>query len=582
MTLKPSVKPNFVHLKPQIKMTHQGFKIPQSKNFHIRALPVGFSALLAVTGGLMLLEKEVNAGEVPQKVNATMTTAQVPVGANTLYVNPETGQDSSDAGSSEAKAYKTITYALKQAKPGTVIQLAPGTYSQESGEVFPLAIGQGVTLRGDESTKGQGILIVGSGNFISPTFARQNIAILAQNESAIGGVTVTNPENRGTGVWIETSNAVVSNSTFTNSVREGVFVTGKANPKIENNVFIQNKGNGVSVAKSAQGEVRNNLFQNTGFGVAVSDLASPLITDNQIIQNNGGVVVNGSSKPVLRSNVIQDNRDHGLVVIQNAQPDLGTAENPGKNIIRNNGQKDIKKFFDVLNATTSNTIVAVGNDIDVKRISGKVEFVAATVEAPSSGGIATTFRDVPAGYWAKTYIEALAAKNIIAGFPDGSFKPNEPVTRAQFAAIISKAFAPSPKRETSSFNDVSRNFWAYQVIQSAYQGGFVSGYPDKSFKPEQQIPRVQALVSLASGLGLSADSQNVLSVYSDASQIPNYATSSVAAATTKQLVVNYPSVKQLNPNRQATRAEVAAFVYQALVSRGSLQAIPSPYLVRTP
>ncbi|GAA6615976.1 DUF1565 domain-containing protein [Scytonema sp. NUACC26] len=561
-------------------MTHQGFNIPQSKYFHIRALPVGLSALLAVTGGFILLDKEVIAGEVPQKVNTTMTTAQVPVGATALYVNPETGQDSPDAGSSEAKAYKTITYALKQVKAGAVIQLAPGTYNQESGEVFPLTIGPSVTLRGDESTKGQGILIVGSGNFISPTFARQNVAILAQNDSAISGITVTNPENRGTGVWIETTNVVVSNSTFTNSVREGVFVTGKANPKIENNVFIQNKGNGVSVAKSARGEVRNNLFQDTGFGVAVSDLASPLITDNQILQNNGGIVVNGASKPVLRNNVIQDNRDHGLVVIQNAQPDLGTAENPGKNIIRNNGKKDVKKFFDVLNATTGNTILAVGNDIDEKRISGKVDFVAAAVDAPLGG--ATAFRDVPAGYWAKTYIEALAAKNIIAGFPDGSFKPNEPVTRAQFAAIISKAFAPNPKRETSSFNDVSRNFWAYKVIQSAYQGGFVSGYPDKTFKPEQQIPRVQALVSLANGLGLSTDSQTVLSVYSDASQIPNYAAGPIAAATTKQLVVNYPSVKELNPNRQATRAEVAAFVYQALVSRGNLQAIPSPYLVRTP
>jgi hypothetical protein len=83
-------------------------------------------------------------------------------------------------------------------------------------------------------------------------------------------------------------------------------------------------------------------------------------------------------------------------------------------------------------------------------------------------------------------------------------------------------------------------------------------------------------------LGLSANTQNVLSVYSDASQIPNYATNSVAAATTRQLVVNYPAVGQLNPNRQATRAEVAAFVYQALVSKGSAQAIPSPYLVRIP
>lgn len=561
-------------------MTHQGFKIPKLRNCRIRPLPAGLTALLLVTAGSMLLPTKINAGVTQTKGTASTLTAQVPTTANVIYVNPQTGTDTTGAGNSEATPYKTITYALNQAQPGTVIQLAPGSYTKESGETFPLFIKQGVTLRGDESSKGQGTLIIGSGTFISPTFARQNMTIRADKDTIITGITVTNPENRGTGIWVESTNPTITNSTFTNSIRDGIFVTGTGNPKIENNVFVQNKGNGISVAKSATGEIRGNLFQDTGFGIAVSDKAAPLIADNQIVQNNGGIVVNGSATPQLRNNVIQDNRDHGLVAIQNAKPDLGTTENPGKNIIRNNGRKDTKKFFDVLNATTSNSIIAIGNDIEPKRISGKVEFVAAEVEPPASGAVA--FKDVPANYWAKTYIEALASRNILAGFPDGTFKPNEPVTRAQFAAIITKAFTPNAKREVTNFADVNRNFWAYQVIQSAYQGGFVSGYPDRTFKPQQQIPRVQVLVSLASGLGLTADNQNVLTVYSDASQIPNYATAPVAAATARQLVVNYPTVKQLNPNREATRAEVAAFVYQALVSRGSVQAIPSPYLVRTP
>jgi len=517
----------------------------------------------------MLVPIEVNAGIAPNLV------AQVPATtASVIYVNPKTGQDSTGAGNAETTPYKTITYALNQAQPGTVIQLTPGTYNKDTGEQFPLLIKQGVTLRGDESSKGQPVLITGSGIFISPTFARQNVTIRADKNSAIAGVTVTNPENRGTGVWVESTNPTITNSTFTNSIREGIFVTGTGNPKIENNVFIQNKGNGVSVAKSAQGEIRNNLFQNTGFGLAIGGKSTPLVAENQILQNKDGIYISESAKPVLRRNVIQHNTQDGVVVTVNAQPDLGTNANPGGNLISKN------THYDINNATKTNKILAIGNEIDAKRIFGSVDFVFAKAE-PLTGG-AVAFKDVPAGYWAKTYIEALASRNIIAGFPDGTFKPNEPVTRAQFAAIIAKAFQPQPKRQGVQFPDVTSNFWAYEVIQSAYQGNFVSGYPDHTFKPQQQIQRVQALVSLANGLGLNTDNQNVLSVYTDASQIPQYATGSVAAATARQLVVNYPTVKQLNPNRQATRADVAAFVYQAMVNAGRAQGIPSPYLVKIP
>jgi len=526
-------------------------------------LPASLATLLVLSGGSVLLPREVNAGILPT------VTAQVPIGAKIVYVNPATGTNQANAGTT-AIPYKTITYAITQAAPGTTIQLASGTYNSNSGESFPIMLKQGVTLQGDESSKGQGILITGGGVYISPTFARQNITILADNDIVISGVTVTNPNQRGTGVWVESTNPTIENCTFTNSLREGIFVTGTGNPKIINNVFVQNQGNGVSIAKSAQGDIRNNIFQDTGFGLAIGGSSTPLVVDNQIMNNQDGLYISESARPILRQNVIENNKHDGLVATVNALPDLGTNSNPGSNILRNNAH------YDLDNATKSNRIVAIGNDINRKHIFGAVDFVAATVNA------AVAFQDVPPGYWAKAYIEALAAKNIIAGFPDGNFKPDEPVTRAQFATIVTKALAPAPKRPAIEFRDVSGNFWARKAIESAYQSQFVSGYPDGTFNPNQEIPRVQVLVSLANGLGLTADNQEILGFYTDAAQIPSYADSSVAAATIKQLVIDYPNVKQLDPNRQATRAEVAAFVYQALVNAGRVQAVSSPYLVKAP
>ncbi|BAT51381.1 hypothetical protein NOS3756_03040 [Nostoc sp. NIES-3756] len=550
-------------------MTHQGFNFSSLRNlFSVLSLPTGITVLLIASSGFMLVPNAVKAGVAPT------LTAQVPTTAPVIYVNPTTGTDAADAGATAATPYKTIAFALNQAQAGTIIQLAPGNYSKETGEQFPLILKPGVTLRGDESARGEGILITGGGFYTSRTFARQDVTILANNDTVIAGITATNPNQRGTAVWVESSNPTIRNNTFTNSARDGVFVTGTGNPIIEGNIFVQNKGNGVSVARAARGEIRNNLFQDTGFGIAIGGTSTPLVTENQIVQNQDGLYISETAKPVLRKNVIQNNKRDGVVATISAEPDLGTNENPGGNLIRNNTR------FDVNNATKTVRILAVGNDIDQKKISGQVDFVAASVTPPSGGG--TAFTDVSTNYWARGYIEALASQNIIAGFPDGSFKPNEPVTRAQFATIITKALTPPAKRNAIDFRDVSRNFWAYAAIQAAYRSQFVSGYPDGTFKPQQEIPRVQALVSLANGLGLSANNQNVISIYSDASQIPGYAVGPVAAATTRQLVINYPTVSQLNPNRPATRAEIAAFVYQALVNAGRAQPLPSSYLVQAP
>ncbi|MDZ8088705.1 MAG: S-layer homology domain-containing protein [Nostoc sp. DedQUE12b] len=193
----------------------------------------------------------------------------------------------------------------------------------------------------------------------------------------------------------------------------------------------------------------------------------------------------------------------------------------------------------------------------------------------------TTFSDVSSNYWAAQFIQQLSQRGVIAGFPDGSFRPEEPVTRAQFAAMVNKAFQKAQQRQPISFADVPSNYWASSAIQQAYTIGFLSGYPGNRFEPNQAIPRQQVLVSLANGLEYSpsGNTESTLQYFNDASNIASYARSPIAAATEKQIVVNYPNVNFLNPTATATRAQVAAFIYQALVSSNQASAVNSPYVV---
>ncbi|MDJ0676578.1 MAG: S-layer homology domain-containing protein [Calothrix sp. MO_167.B42] len=200
--------------------------------------------------------------------------------------------------------------------------------------------------------------------------------------------------------------------------------------------------------------------------------------------------------------------------------------------------------------------------------------------APAPSFAQTTFNDVQPNYWAAEFIQELSQRGIIAGFPDGSFRPQQAVTRAQFAAMLRKAFQKSPERQGISFVDVSRSYWGYSAIQEAYTTGFLTGYPGSVFRPNENIPRQQVLVALANGLDYIADNpEDTLQYYNDSSLIAGYARAPIAAATEKQIVVNYPNVRFLNPTTTATRADVAAFIYQALVSNNQASVIDSPYVV---
>ncbi|MBW4497432.1 MAG: S-layer homology domain-containing protein [Oscillatoria princeps RMCB-10] len=195
-----------------------------------------------------------------------------------------------------------------------------------------------------------------------------------------------------------------------------------------------------------------------------------------------------------------------------------------------------------------------------------------------SKGIQVTFSDVPASHWAKDFIAELAAQEIIKGFLDGNFQPDAPVTRAEFAAMIRRAFKPTLSRQAVAFKDVPASHWAFSAIRDAYEMGFFQG---DTFNPDKKLDRLEVLVELARGLNYAPKgaADTVLKVYSDAGAIPGDVRSWVAAATERGMVVNYPNRGVFNPKQVAARAEVAAFLYQALATTGNVAAISSPYVV---
>ena len=118
-----------------------------------------------------------------QPANAQITTKQpISSAANILHVDSQNGEDSQGNGS-EQSPLKTITQALKLAQPNTVISLSAGTYSEQTGESFPLIIRNSVTIQGTPSAQGYDVIINGSGYFVSPTGAGQQVTIAATKEA---------------------------------------------------------------------------------------------------------------------------------------------------------------------------------------------------------------------------------------------------------------------------------------------------------------------------------------------------------------------------------------------------------------
>jgi parallel beta-helix repeat protein len=287
--------------------------------------------------------------------------------ATTLYVDAAKGNN---AGPGSAQApYKTITAALQAAVPGTIIQVQPGKYDEVNGEVFPMVVRSGVTLQGNVSNRGKDTLVQGGGKFLSPTVAGQIVGIVAQKGTTIQGLTISTPQKRGYGIWVESTDPTINRNTFTGSGNDGIMLTGTAAGKITENFFYKNPSDGITMLRMASPLIQGNVFEDTGFAINIDEKSSPMVKDNVVVNNADGIVILGKSTPTLRGNRIERNRRSGIAIVGEAQPNLGTATERGANYFQGNVKSDIN------NATRPQvSIIALGNEYTAKpKLLGSIQ-----------------------------------------------------------------------------------------------------------------------------------------------------------------------------------------------------------------
>ncbi len=183
--------------------------------------------------------------------------------------------------------------------------------------------------------------------------------------------------------------------------------------------------------------------------------------------------------------------------------------------------------------------------------------VAAAVVGPAQAGAAGTstaiFSDVPAGYWAAPYVADLATKKIVLGYPDGTFRPEAQVTRAQFVTMLVRSLGMRPSLSGTSFTDVSPGDWFGPYVAAAAEVGIVRGLSPKRFGPGLPLTREEEAVLLARALTLP---QGTTVHFTDGREIGKWALPAVEGAVAAGYIATYMD-GTFKPQASLTRAQAA-------------------------
>ncbi len=189
-----------------------------------------------------------------------------------------------------------------------------------------------------------------------------------------------------------------------------------------------------------------------------------------------------------------------------------------------------------------------------------------------------SYPDLPQNHWAYEAVTFLTDKKIVVGYPDGLYRPDQKVTRAEFATMTLKALGLYEKDTDQIFDYVDiKDHWANRNIQVASYYGLVKGYPGGYFYPNNDVTRMEALAVVLSALSPenidSEQAKHFVSIYKDYSDIPNWALIKAGQAQMLGLIYNTPGHETtLEPMRPATRGELARFIFNMMEA---VKTIPS-------
>lgn len=170
------------------------------------------------------------------------------------------------------------------------------------------------------------------------------------------------------------------------------------------------------------------------------------------------------------------------------------------------------------------------------------------------------------GHWAEDYIINLYEADIVSGYGDGTFGPDDKVTRAQIVkiAILAFNYETGKDYETNPFSDVIGSDWFYDYVLEAENEAIVSGYEDGTFRPNNEVTRAEALkITLVSG-GIS-EYESVLPNFNDVDTILDWFSKYTAYAKSSGLVGGYED-GSFRGNQGITRAELCKIVVELILS----------------
>lgn len=181
---------------------------------------------------------------------------------------------------------------------------------------------------------------------------------------------------------------------------------------------------------------------------------------------------------------------------------------------------------------------------------------------------AKNFSDLNKNHWASPQIQKLSKDDVVFGYPDDTFKADQPVSRAEFATMVVKALGQENciLKEIYYFDDVPQGYWAYDMIQKAQSFDLLKVNADGTFKPDDNITKADAVYMMIASVETSnitaAQAKKALKIYKDADKIPAWAVVSAGKAELLKVTAHNPLNPNLfSPNTKISRAELAVSLY---------------------
>ena len=184
------------------------------------------------------------------------------------------------------------------------------------------------------------------------------------------------------------------------------------------------------------------------------------------------------------------------------------------------------------------------------------------------------FTDVPPQFWAYNSITKMTKEGFMSGYKNGTFKPNDPLSREEAASLFSKMIGEPPSiMLASSFTDITSDRWSSLAIESVARANIISGYGDKTYRPEQYMSRQEFAVVADKYLhyqGYRTEDPTALDNihFSDQKFIAPWAQSSVRELALFGFI-NYSTTGLFNPEKYITRSEAAEITYRMLYSKAA-------------